>query len=138
MLKAKGSRSAFGDWMEFGGITTLDSYGDTGQIDLVPNKHFEFLRSCVPYHETQTHFFVHANYDPALPLDKQDMQTLRWLSLADQLPGPHSSGKIAIVGHTPQAGMLDLSHLICIDTGCGVDGRLMAIDVGTHETWFAS
>ena len=49
-------------------VTTLDSYGDSGRLDLVPAQHWEFLRSCSKYYETATHFFCHANYDPARAL----------------------------------------------------------------------
>ena len=87
----------------------------------------------MPYFETDTHFFVHANYDPKLPLAQQDGRTLRWLSLLDSVPGPHCSGKIAIVGHTPQEDVLKLGHLICLDTGCGLGGKLT--EMGTGEVW---
>jgi serine/threonine protein phosphatase 1 len=110
MLKAKTSRSAFRHFLEFGGIETLDSYGDSGQISLVPKEHFNFLESCLPWFENDTHFFTHGNYDPDLPLDQQDGRTLRWLSLRDSVPGPHCSGKIAVVGHTPQPEVLNLGN----------------------------
>ena len=135
LLKATDNRSAFRTWMEFGGITTLDSYGDSSQIDLVPEEHIGFLRSCVPYFETDTHFFVHANYDSELPLDQQDGHTLRWLSLRDQIPKPHISGKIAVVGHTPMREVLRLPHLIGLDTGCCFGGKLTAMEVRTGEMW---
>jgi serine/threonine protein phosphatase 1 len=132
MLKSKNSRSAFRAWMEFGGITTLDSYGDSGQIGLVPDEHFEFLDSCVPIFEIETHFFVHANYAPEKPLDQQTEYSLRWLSLRDSIPGPHMSGKIAVLGHTPQSEVLVLGQLICLDTGCGCNGKLTALEIGTN------
>ena len=135
MMKSKGSRLAFRHWMEFGGIETLDSYGDSGHISLVPDEHFEFLKSCLPFFETDTHFFVHGNYDPDLPLDQQVERKLRWLSLRDSLPGPHRSGKIAVVGHTPQQDVLDLGHLICLDTGCVYGGKLTAMEMGSGEVW---
>ena len=122
MLRARDDKAEFQWWMEFGGTVTLDSYGSSGQIDLIPDQHFNFLESCVPWFETETHFFTHGNYDPDLPLDQQDGRTLRWLSLRDSVPGPHLSGKIAVVGHTPQSEVLDLGHLICLDTGCAVAG----------------
>jgi serine/threonine protein phosphatase 1 len=122
--------------MEFGGIETLDSYGDTGQINLVPRAHFDFLESCVTYFETNSHFFTHANYDPDLPLDQQDKRTLRWLSLRDHVPGPHTSGKLAVLGHTPQPEVLNLGHLICLDTGC-LNGKLTAMEMGSGEVWQA-
>jgi serine/threonine protein phosphatase 1 len=135
MLKARESKFAFREWMEIGGIATLDSYGSSGQIDLIPDEHFEFLESCLPWFETDTHFFVHANYDPELPLDQQDERTLRWLSLRDYVPGPHVSGKIAVVGHTPQPEILNLGHLICLDTGCAYGGTLTAMEMESGEVW---
>lgn len=135
LLKAKTSRSAFRHFLEFGGIETLDSYGVSGQIDLIPDEHFGFLKSCVPYFEIGTHFFTHGNYDPDLPLEEQRVRTLRWLSLRDSVPGPHQSGKIAVVGHSPQAEVLNLGHLICLDTGCAIRGKLTAMEMGSGEVW---
>jgi serine/threonine protein phosphatase 1 len=135
LLKAKSSRSAFRHFLEFGGIETLDSYGDSGQIGLVPDEHFEFLESCMPYFETGTHFFTHGNYNPELPLEEQRDRTLRWLSLRDSLPGPHQSGKIAVVGHTPQSEVLNLGHLICLDTGCVNGGKLTAMEMVSGQIW---
>jgi serine/threonine protein phosphatase 1 len=101
LLQAKTSRSAFRHFLEFGGIETLDSYGDSGQISLVTGEHFNFLESCLPWFENDTHFFTHGNYDPELPLDQQNDRTLRWLSLRDSVPGPHYSDKFAIMVARP-------------------------------------
>ena len=88
------------------------------------------------FYETDTHFFIHANYAPNQPLDRQDSKTALWLPLSD-LPGPHYSGKIAVVGHTPQENgkILDAGYLKCIDTGCGYGGRLTALDVTSGRIW---
>jgi serine/threonine protein phosphatase 1 len=137
MLNAGNGKDDFRFWMDCGGIATLDSYGSTGRLDLIPDAHFRWLEQCLPFFETYTHFFVHANYKPDLPLDKQDEYTLRWLSLLDFVPGPHRSGKIAVVGHTPQPDVLDLGHLICIDTGCCTGGWLTALDVASGQKWQA-
>ncbi len=135
MMKAKDNRGDFAAWIGIGGNLTLESYGDPWNIDLVPEEHFQFLRSCVPFFETETHIFTHANYDPFLPFALQSSDRLRWTSLRDHLPGPHESGKTVGVGHTPHRNVMDLGHLICIDTGCGFDGRLTALDVDTGQQW---
>jgi serine/threonine protein phosphatase 1 len=135
MLRARDDKAEFQWWMVFGGLVTLDSYGPSGQIDLIPEEHFQFVKSCVPFFETDTHLFTHGNYDPGLPLDKQDGRTLRWLSLRDSVPGPHCSGKVAVVGHTPQAEVLNLGHLICLDTGCAYGGKLTAMEMGSRQVW---
>ena len=123
--------------MESGGVVTLDSYGPSGQINLVPDIHFQFLESCLPWFETDTHFFVHANYEARFPLDEQGEHALRRISLRDHVPGPHVSGKIAVVGHTPQPELLDLGRLICLDTGCAYVGKLTAMEMGSGQTWQA-
>ena len=137
MLHAKDGKSDYQFWMNCGGIVALDSYGETGRLELVPREHFRFLENCLPYFETETHFFVHANYRAELALDRQDDQTLRWLSLMDHLPGPHCSGKVAVLGHTPQHEVLDLGQLVCLDTGCCDGGWLTSLDLATGRLWQA-
>jgi serine/threonine protein phosphatase 1 len=89
--------------------------------------------------ETATHLFVHANYDPARPIDQQNEDTALSLSLHEFLPGPHISGKTVIVGHTAQESgeILDLGYLKCLDTDCCDGGYLTAMDVGSGQTWRA-
>jgi serine/threonine protein phosphatase 1 len=47
------------------------------------------------------------------------------------IPGP----KIGVVGHTPQPEILNLGHLICLDTGCAFGGKLTAMEMGSGEVW---
>ena len=135
MLKATSSEEDLRYWLDRGGITALDSYGDTGRLNLIPAAHFRFLQQCVPFFETDTHFFVHANYKPDVRLEETDDHTLRWLSLRDYVPSPHCSGKIAVMGHTPQKAILDMGHLICLDTGCVNGGWLSAMEMNTRQVW---
>jgi serine/threonine protein phosphatase 1 len=94
------------------------------------------MKSCREFFETDRHVFLHANFKPDVPLDRLDSYTLRWLSLRDYMPAaPHCSGKVAIVGHTPQPEILDLGYLKCIDTGCCTGGWLTALDVESGEVW---
>lgn len=138
MLSACDSRSMLGGWLLCGGDTTLASYG--GSLDQIPADHIEFLRNCQPYFETRTHIFVHANYVADLPLREQPEYILFWEHISRSFPRPHCSGKVAIVGHTPQAdgAVLDAGHLMCIDTHCFGDGWLTAIDVGSGQIWQAN
>lgn len=136
MLHARDGRSDFQFWLNCGGDAALASYGDSGRLDPIPRSHFRFLESCVPYFETESHIFLHANYRPELPLDKQTEHTIRWLSLRDYVPpARHGSGKTVWLGHTPQAEVLDLGYLKCIDTGCCNGGWLTAVDVKTARIW---
>jgi serine/threonine protein phosphatase 1 len=137
LLDARRSRKEREFWLGAGGQATLDSYGFVAGFKDIPRRHWRFIESCLPYFETETHFFVHANFVPELPLDQQPGKVLRWLSLADSIPGRHRSGKIAVLGHTPQENgeILDLGHLLCIDTNCVGGGWLTALVVGTERVW---
>ncbi len=121
-------------WMQFGGRQTLESYGGTKED--VPADHWEFIRTLEPYFETEHHFFVHANYEPRVALDRQTDHYRYWLHV-EHPPLPHISGKRAIVGHTAQRSgeVLSYENLICIDTFCHGTGWLTALEVETERIW---
>jgi len=73
-------------WLGMGGLATLDSYGSGRDLSLIPEEHFEFLESCLDFHETETHIFVHANDFPDIPRAGQPVAMLRWESLRDTDP----------------------------------------------------
>ncbi|REK23093.1 MAG: serine/threonine protein phosphatase [Planctomycetota bacterium] len=136
MLAARGGESDLESWLRCGGDTALDSYGNGRTIGLIPREHFEFVESCLEYFETETHFFVHANYRPNFRLEEENGLTRRWKPIDEnECTAPHYSGKIAVLGHTPQPEILDLGHLICIDTGCCDGGWLTAMDVISGQVW---
>jgi len=125
-------------WLEaWGGGPTLESYGPGG-FDDVPESHWEFLLRNKPYHETDTHIFVHANLEPNTPVDQQLPFTLIHKKFGT--PEPHQSGKIMICGHTAQKGHvpLNLGHAICIDTDPGRGGWLTCLHVETGHYWQTS
>lgn len=128
------------EWLKHGGVATLDSYRFTGDLDVVPASHVELMESGLPFYETDQHFFVHGNYEPKVPFAEQDPNVLRWRSLVGATPGPHMSGKKAIVGHTPDKSgeIFDIGHLMCIDTYCYGGMWLTAIDVANGTVWQAN
>jgi serine/threonine protein phosphatase 1 len=127
-------------WLQFGGIDTLDSYGCAGDMRVIPVEHREFLDGLVDYHEEEDCFFVHANYDPNIPLEDQPEDLLRWVKLSEFVPPPHHNGKKAICGHTHDRGgeIFDVGHLVCLDTYCYGGGWLTAMEVRTGEIWQAN
>lgn len=128
------SRREFEYWMFNGGKSTVDSYG--GDMNRIPMHHRTFLKFCKKYHETATHIFVHAAYDPALSMSEQPDELLLWQHIDERYrPEPHFTGKKIICGHTPQADgeVLDLGHIKIIDTFCYGDRWLTALDVDTGE-----
>ncbi|MBC8104483.1 MAG: serine/threonine protein phosphatase [Cytophagales bacterium] len=121
-------RISLAEWRKFGGDATLDSY--QGSLDGIPDTHWSFIeQQCVDCWETETHFFVHANAYPDLPLYEQPRYTLYWCKFGN--PAPHESGKIMVCGHTSQKNGLPLNfgHAVCIDTWACGDGWLSCLDI---------
>lgn len=137
MLNFLDGRPQPDDWLECGGAATLASYDAARDPSDIPANHLAFIRSWGDCFETDAHFFVHGSYDAARPLAEQRWQTWRWHSLRDMVPAPHVSGKIAVVGHTSlkDGEILDLGHVVCIDTYCWGGGWLTALDTTTGQTW---
>jgi serine/threonine protein phosphatase 1 len=138
-------KGALRRWLTLGGADTLRSYGwapggrRQSLAEWIPSPHREFIAACREFYETPTHLFVHAGYVPELSLAEQPPLALRWRVTDAANAAPHSSGKVAVVGHTEQRSgeVLDLGFLVCIDTNCARGGWLTALDVGTGEVWQA-
>jgi serine/threonine protein phosphatase 1 len=137
LLEAAENELLIEPWLTVGGGATVQSYD--GSLKNIPAEHWEFIRRCQRYYETPTHIFVHANYSANVRIGAQPDYLLFWEHLHMRVPAPHTNGKIAIVGHTAQKSgeVLDLGHVVCIDTYCHGGGWLTALDVETRETWQA-
>lgn len=135
MFSAMNSQREHQFWLSHGGAATIASYG--GSLSNVPQHHLAFLGHCLRFAETENHFFLHARYEPHLPLAHQPDDSVFWQHIYDDVPPPHHSGKIAVVGHTPQAdGMIrNLGHILMIDTNCYGGQWLTAVDVDARTYW---
>lgn len=140
MLNYLDGRPQPDDWLYCGGAETLASYQCEADAACVPAEHVEYIRTWGDYFETATHFFCHGSYEPHRLFDQQRWHLLRWESLRNGVPGPHESGKVAIVGHTSQKNgeVLDVGYLCCIDTFCYGGGWLTALDVTSGRMWQAN
>lgn len=142
MLQARQAEDALENWLQYGGKTTLCSYspsGDAGRCADVSDAHWEFLNNhLLPWHETEKHFFVHANAYPDYPLAEQPEHMLYWEPLDN--PAPHPSGKVMVCGHTAQKSgrPLNLGYAICIDTWVYGQGWLTCLDVESGQYWQAN
>ncbi len=127
-------------WLNHGGVETMESYGFSGDLNCIPPSHRDFLKRLGEYYENDTHFVVHANYDPDQELADQPSDLLRWVKISNVLPGPHLSGKKAIVGHTHdrQGEIFQVPHLVCIDTYCYGGKWLTAMELETGKVWQAN
>jgi len=139
LLLVRQDELEIGSWLQYGGAETLASYG-VDHPRAIPDSHFEFFVQGRHYWQSERHFFVHGNYLADLPLERQPAEMLRWRSLREFTPGPHVSGKIAIVGHTAQrtGEVQNLGYLRCIDTYCHGGGWLTALDVASGQLWQAN
>ncbi len=140
LLAARWDFAEYKFWQKFGGDKTAESYKVSGVrsaakiMEDYPD-HEAFYRNLATHHETESHIFVHAAYDPSRTFAQQHA-TLRWESYHKYPPPPV---KTLVCGHSPQQSLIPdfRERQICIDTGCGVykDGRLTALDVGTLKYW---
>jgi serine/threonine protein phosphatase 1 len=140
MLEArKGNDFRF--WLSCGGKEALQSYRlplERESLKKIPAAHWDFLDVCVDWHEIDTHFFVHAQANPHLPLDEQPLRLLHWESLHDV--EPHYSGKVMVCGHTEQRNgrPRNWGHAVCIDTRAYAGGWLTCLDVKSGRYWQAN
>jgi serine/threonine protein phosphatase 1 len=142
MLSARHDPYALEAWLVSGGDAALASYGAPGvpgRIEDVPKEHWAFLEEEThPWHEIETHFFVHANAYADCPLEEQPDSVLYWERFDGQ--PPHESGKVMVCGHTPQRSgrPLSIGHAICLDTAACRGGWLTCLDVKSGFYWQAN
>lgn len=138
MLAARQSDRQRDEWLAYGGDAVLSSYG-TDRLENIPGDHWDFLEQSLRSHYcTESHFFVHANAYPDIPLEEQPDYMLYWEPLVD--PTPHESGLTMVCGHTRQRNgvPLTMGHAICIDTWACGRGWLTCLDVDTGLCWQAN
>ena len=134
-------------WGQFGGLSTLLSYGLTpslnpneeeaaalsAEFDLVlPHTHRRFLGSLPISFTCGDYFFVHAGIRPSAPLSHQRDEDLLWIR-DEFLFCEDSLEKIVVHGHTPVMEPEVHRNRINIDTGAYATGRLTCLKLeGDH------
>lgn len=138
MLDAATQPSQERFWLQNGGAATLASYG--GKLSMIPSHHRTFFKHCQVCFETENHFFIHANYHPQLEFHRQPLDLALWQHIDRRLPPPHRSGKVAVVGHTPQPDGTPRNggHIMLLDTFCYGGEWLSAWDVEANFVWQAN
>ena len=133
------------DWLDQGGLNTLKSYGDGP----MPESHKNFLNNARWFWEEDKRLFVHAGFDPALTMEKQDKDVLVWdrelVKFAYQInfmKPEHRVGNYeeVFLGHTTTQVFrtlkpLKLCNIWMLDTGAGWSGPLTIMDVQTKQFW---
>jgi serine/threonine protein phosphatase 1 len=142
------------DWLSFGGLETLLSYGvplrslpNSGEavralqsalIEAVPERHVAFFRRCLLHYSVGDYVFVHAGVRPGISLEKQSHTDLLWIRddfLRVRVPLP---GRVVVHGHTICDLPQNRGHRINIDTGAFVSGRLTCLVLRGNERRFLS
>jgi serine/threonine protein phosphatase 1 len=143
LLASLTGKSEMQYWFKFGGADVCRQY-ELPQWDLTPQdiwkidpRHMRFYGNLLDYHETDKCIFVHASYLPNMELSKTGNGALRWTKF-EPSTARHFSGKRVFCGHTPGNEIRDAGHVCCIDTGCGLGGKLTAIDVNSGRVWQVS
>ena len=139
---AEPRRSA--NWLSFGGLETLMSYGlNEHQIrstrDLrmlldavIPEEHRSFLADLALCLDLPEYFITHAGVDPDTPLTQQSAQDLLWMR-EPFLSWDGPLEKVVIHGHTPCKKVEVKDNRIRVDTGAYASGRLSAVRIRTGE-----
>jgi serine/threonine protein phosphatase 1 len=142
------------DWLSFGGLETLMSYGvplrslprteeavralRAALAEAVPARHVAFIRACVLHHSVGDYLFVHAGVRPGISLERQTPTDMIWIRddfLRARIPLP---GRVVVHGHTICDLPQNRSHRIDIDTGAFVSGRLTGLALRGSERRFLS
>jgi len=142
------------DWLSFGGLETLMSYGVRlrslprteeavralrgALAEAVPARHVEFIRASVLHHSVGDYLFVHAGVRPGISLERQTATDMMWIRddfLRARIPLP---GRVVVHGHTICDLPQNRGHRINIDTGAFVSGRLTSLVLRSGERRFLS
>lgn len=142
------------DWLSYGGLETLLSYGvplkrypDTPQraaelrsalAAAVPQAHLAFYRDCTLHCTVGDYVFVHAGVRPGVSLEKQHPADLLWIRDEFLRARAALPGKVVVHGHTICDLPQDLGHRINVDTGAFVSGRLTCLVLRGTQRQFMS
>ena len=144
-----GDRSLILNWLMFGGLECLKSYGVDPQLIgvypdekalaiirlAIPKQHEEFLRSFVDTCRFGDYLFVHAGIRPGVPIDDQVQSDLRWIR-EPFLFDDTDHGCIVVHGHTISPRVEERANRIGIDTGAYRTGVLTALAVEGTRRWY--
>jgi serine/threonine protein phosphatase 1 len=148
MLQFLEDENQMSDWKNFGGLTTLASYGvnisellrgrgykqvQQELIEKIPPAHLSFLKGTQSRLAVGDYFFCHAGVRPGIALARQSEQDLLWIR-DEFLNWTKPFEKIIVHGHTPVVAPDIRSNRINIDTGAYATDRLTCLVLqGTEQ-----
>jgi len=129
-------------WLGFGGMATLQSYGvrrpssgsnrerwealRSAMRAALPIEHLVFLRSLHPFHAIGDYLFVHAGVRPGVPIERQSPEDLIWIRDVF-LDSDADFGAVVVHGHSVTRDPDLRANRINIDTGACFTGRLTCL-----------
>lgn len=130
-------------WFRQGGEATIKSYRDG-----VPSAHISLLENALQYLVLDNRCFVHAGFNPTLPIADQDTETFLWdrvlayralsayLSKKSDSITPYNE---VFIGHTPTSFGKPVigAGIWMMDTGAGWSGVLSMMNVDTKEIFLS-
>ncbi len=136
------------DWLSFGGVETLESYGIApprrsagiaaarrSLSELLPPDHLAFYRGLKITHVEGDFLVVHAGVKPGVAIERQSEDDLLWIR-EPFLNSTRLHGKIVVHGHTIDKRPQVRANRIGIDTGVYRYGRLTAAVMEAGELGF--
>lgn len=146
MMQAHVVNPQISEWLNFGGMETLTSYGIDARAyrdapirqrkgllrSHIPGIHVDFLANLPIMVSAPGVLFSHAGIRPDMSIDDQDDADLMW-PVHDYEPEAYSGWPLIVHGHTPFPTPVVLQHKICVDTGCFATGVLTAVRLRAGE-----
>jgi serine/threonine protein phosphatase 1 len=143
LIRALSDPLHMSDWLRFGGLQTLVSYGLSPSINpdaneqaelaskllaVMPPLHRAFLQRLRLNFTCGDFFFVHAGVRPHVALADQQEADLLWIR-DDFLNSKEDFGKYIVHGHTPVRSPEVLPNRTNIDTGAYATGNLTLLSI---------
>jgi len=148
----RGNESAFRFWLEYGGLSTLRSFGIEAADEVFPDPlrlrdemhaHIDpalidWLDELPVSHIEGDYLFVHAGIKPGRELDEQTEEDILWMR-EPFLSSTVDHGKVVVHGHTVCENDVALGgNRIGIDTGAYEHGCLTALGLQGAHQWTIS
>lgn len=147
MLDFMADPLAHAEWLDWGGLETLASYGlrlgggrgrdavlalADGLRQCLPEAHRQFLENLIPMVEIGDYAFVHAGVRPGRPLAEQTRDDLLWIRDVF-LSSRRWHGRMIVHGHTIVSAPQFHRNRIAIDTGAYATGLLSCLRLEGEE-----
>jgi serine/threonine protein phosphatase 1 len=134
------------NWLDNGGLQTLESYGmnraaiEGGShhalqrqfLAYIPQDHIDLLRRLPVALTLPDLVLVHAGLRPGIGLGEQDEQDLLWIR-GEFLDVVQQDGPLVVHGHTPAVDPVQSGRRICVDTGAYASGTLTAVCLTPYD-----